>query len=131
MCQNVHARDASTCLGLLDLCHTHDDFFHIDPDGLNEFDVYCELNPDSEDGSVSAGWTVLQRRVDETEDFRLTTTHIITLWIQYKRNFFKRRKNNQIFQSLCASTLQIKIKSGIFQGERLDYPFTQICKCVT
>ena len=48
---------------------TEDGIYTIDPDGMGEFDVYCELNPIRTDGSSSAGWTVFQRRVDGTVDF--------------------------------------------------------------
>ena len=33
------------------------------------FNVYCELDPLRQDGTTEAGWTVFQRRVDNTVDF--------------------------------------------------------------
>ena len=43
------------------------------------FEVYCELDPLRHDGTTEAGWTVFQRRVDDTIDFYRSDKEIHTL----------------------------------------------------
>ena len=38
-------------------------------DNSGVFEVYCELDPTTDDGTTEVGWTVFQRRVDNTTDF--------------------------------------------------------------
>ncbi|CAG2247859.1 unnamed protein product [Mytilus edulis] len=56
-----------------DVCKGSDDgIYRIYPDGTNEgIEVYCELED---------GWTVIQRRVDDSEDFNRS-------WLDYKHGF--------------------------------------------
>ena len=48
--------------------------YKIDPDGLGEFEVYCDQK------TASGGWTVFQRRQDGSADF-------FRAWNDYKRGF--------------------------------------------
>jgi len=48
--------------------------YKIDPDGLGEFEVYCDQN------TAGGGWTVFQKRYDGSVDF-------FRGWENYKRGF--------------------------------------------
>ena len=50
--------------------------YKIDPDGLGEFEVYCDQN------TAGGGWTVFQKRMDGSVDFYRG-------WDDYKRGFGK------------------------------------------
>ena len=61
----MHIVLAEGCLLLSEHGYTQNGIYTIDPDGQGEFEAYCEL---STTDTVS-GWTIFQRRLDDSVDF--------------------------------------------------------------
>ena len=60
---------ALDCKHLYEAGYREDGVYTIEPDEGGEFEVYCELNPHRTDGTDEAGWTIFQRRVDDSVIF--------------------------------------------------------------
>ena len=58
-----------SCLSLYESGVREDGVYTVNPDGHGDFEVYCELNATRNDGTTEGGWTVIQRRVDDSVDF--------------------------------------------------------------
>ena len=70
------------CKTLYDNGVRQDGVYTINPDGLGAFDVYCELDPNRSDGTSEGGWTVIQRRVDDSVDFSRWVGNYYTHYIK-------------------------------------------------
>ena len=57
------------CKHLFDIGYRIDGIYTINPDGMSEFDVFCQLSLSANGEAYGAGWTVIQRRVDASVDF--------------------------------------------------------------
>ena len=64
----------SSCADLHKRGERKDGVYTIDPDHLQPFRVYCDMTTDG------GGWTLLQRRIDGSEDFYRG-------WLRYKNGF--------------------------------------------
>ncbi|XP_067653934.1 techylectin-5A-like [Haliotis asinina] len=65
---------ARDCLSLLDQGMTSSGVYSVSPDGGTPFNVYCDMASDG------GGWTLVQRRVNETVGFDKN-------WAEYKNGF--------------------------------------------
>lgn len=65
---------AANCAELYKAGKTSSGVYTIDPDGLGDFDVYCNQS------TTGGGWTVIQRRLDGSVDFNRS-------WCDYKHGF--------------------------------------------
>ena len=80
--------------------------YKIDPDGLGEFEVYCDHKTSGE------GWTVFQKRQDGSVDF-------FGAWDAYKRGFGNlngefwlglRLAFMDVWETFCIDILNVKVK---------------------
>ena len=64
MCFNLRFLSAKSCDDLYKSGKTTAGMFTIDPDGHGAFRVRCDMET-----TPGRGWTIFQRRVDDSEDF--------------------------------------------------------------
>lgn len=71
-CQNL--KPERDCMQFRRNGHTKDGIYLINPGSVHPFPVYCDMTIDG------GGWTVFQRRIDDTVDFKRD-------WFSYKNGF--------------------------------------------
>ena len=87
--------------------------YKIDPDGLGEFEVFCDQK------TAGGGWTVSQKRRDGSVDF-------FRAWDDYKRGFGN--LNGELWLGLD-KIHRLTVSGSLQASHRLRRPSWQHCFC--
>ena len=95
------------CKFLLETGHTTDGIYAINPDDTTSFDAYCDKS--------NGGWTVFQRRVDDSVDFYRG-------WAEYVAGFGDLTGNfwaglDRIHEMTSVPTTELYVSMESFDGE--------------
>ena len=104
------------CVSLLAGGHTDDGVYCIDPDNSGAFEAYCDM--------ASGGWTVFQRRIDDSVDFYRGWDDYVAGFGDLESNFWAGLDHLRSMTSTSAYQVDILITMETFDGASYEAKYS-------